>query len=132
MKGEIRHICIAEDDPDDYDFFSNTLKEINSKIKLTWFQTCEDLLTYLKTEKDLPCLIVLDMNMPKMDGQTCLVSIKKELNLLNIPIIIFSTAGHPHIIREAIQAGAHKYLFKPSSLEEFKKIVCEILATPVR
>jgi CheY-like chemotaxis protein len=131
MKGEIRHICIAEDDPDDYELFSSILKETNSNIKLTWFQTCEDLLDYLKTNKELPCLIVLDMNMPRMDGQTCLISLKKELNLLNTPVIIFSTAAQPETIRMAFEAGAYKYLLKPYSVEEFRKIVSEILATPL-
>lgn len=131
MKGEIRHICIAEDDPDDFYFFSNALKEINDNIKLTWFQNGEDLLEYLKADKDPPCLIVLDMNMPKIDGQSCLVSIKKELNLPNIPVIIFSTAGQPSTIEMAYQAGANKYLLKPYSLEEFRKTVHEILATPI-
>ena len=131
MKGEIRHICIAEDDPDDYYFFSKVLKEINSHIKLTWFQKCEDLLEFLKTDKDLPCLIVLDMNMPKMDGQTCLVSIKKDLSLHNTPVIIFSTAGQPATMNKARQAGAHNYFLKPHSLEEFRKIVCQILDTPI-
>jgi CheY-like chemotaxis protein len=131
MKGEIRHICMAEDDPDDYYLFSKILREINSHIKLTWFQTCEDLLQFLRTENDLPCLIVLDMNLPKMDGQTCLVKIKKELNLNNTPVVIFSTAGQHAKIKMAIQAGAHKYLLKPHSLQEFRNIVREILATPL-
>ena len=131
MKGEIRHICIAEDDPDDYYLFSKILKEINSQIKLSWFQTCEDLLAYLKTDHDLPCLIVLDMNMPKIDGQTCLVSIKKDLKLYNTPVIIFSKAGQPSTMNKARQAGAHNYILKPYSLEEFRKIVGQILATPL-
>jgi CheY-like chemotaxis protein len=68
MQERIKHICLAEDDPDDYYIFSNILHEINAAIKLTWFQTCEYLLEYLKAGSDLPCIIVLDMNMPKMDG----------------------------------------------------------------
>ncbi|MBO9204942.1 MULTISPECIES: response regulator [Niastella] len=132
MKGGIQHICLAEDDPDDYLFFSETLKEINSAIKLTWFQTCEELLTFLKTGSELPCLIVLDMNMPKMDGQTCLVSIKKELELSHIPVIILSTAGHLTTINTAYQAGAFKYYHKPGSIDEFRKIITEILTTPIQ
>jgi len=131
MKGEIRHICMAEDDPDDYYFFSKILNEINGNVKLSWFQTCEDLLLFLKTGSDLPCLIVLDMNMPKMGGQNCLVTIKKELELHHIPVIIFSTAGQPATIKMAIQAGAHKYILKPFSLAEFRDIIQEILATPL-
>ena len=110
MKSQIRHICIAEDDPDDYELFSGILKEINDNIRLTWFQTCEDLLEYLKTNKELPCLIVLDMNMPKMDGQTCLISLKKELNLLNTPVIIFSTAAQ-RLPSEWLLKPAHTNIF---------------------
>lgn len=131
MKTEVRHICIAEDDPDDYYLFEKILKEINSEVKLTWFQTCEDLLNFLRSNTELPCLIVLDMNMPKMDGQNCLVSIKNELKLHATPVIIFSTSGLPHTIKLAHQSGAYKYLLKPHSLEEFREIVREILATPL-
>jgi CheY-like chemotaxis protein len=131
MKGGIQHICLAEDDPDDYYFFSDILKEINNAIKLTWFQTCEDLLEFLRTGGGFPCLIVLDMNMPKMDGQTCLMSIKKELELCHIPVIILSTAGQPSTINRAYQAGAYKYYHKPSSIDELRKVVSEILATPI-
>lgn len=131
MKGEIRHICMAEDDPDDYYFFSKVLNEINSNVKLSWFQSCEDLLQFLKADSGLPSLIVLDMNMPKMNGQNCLVTIKQELQLHHIPVIIFSTAGQPAIIKMAIQAGALKYILKPFSLAEFKEVIHEILATPL-
>ena len=94
MNGEdIRHICLVEDDPDDYYFFAKVLREVNDDIKLTWFQTSERLLEFLKTGSDLPSLVVLDMNMPKMNGQECLEVIKKENNLKHIPVIIFSTAG---------------------------------------
>ncbi|AEV99629.1 hypothetical protein A4D02_27770 [Niastella koreensis] len=101
MKEGIKHICLTEDDPDDYYFFSEVLDELNGDVKLTWFQTCEDLLEYLKAGDNLPCLIVLDLNMPKMDGQTCLVSIKEELALHHIPVIILSTAGYPTTIDQA-------------------------------
>ncbi|AEV98204.1 hypothetical protein A4D02_35245 [Niastella koreensis] len=131
MKVGVQHICLAEDDPDDYFFFSEILREINSEVKLSWFQTCEALLNFLKTGNDVPCLIVLDMNMPKMDGQTCLVSIKKELELHHVPVIILSTAGHPTTINTAYQAGAFKYYHKPGSIEQFRKIISEILATPI-
>lgn len=122
---------MAEDDPDDYYFFSKILHEVNNDVKLTWFQTCEDLLQFLRTDSNLPCLIVLDMNMPKMSGHDCLTTIKKELQLDHIPVIIFSTAGQPATIKMATQAGAHKYILKPFSLAEFRDVMRDILATPV-
>lgn len=121
------HICLAEDDPDDYFIFSHTLGEINKSIKLSWFTTCEDLLEYLKRGNELPDIIVLDMNMPKMDGQTCLTTIKKEANLLHIPVAILSTGNNPTSIQAAHDGGAIKYFVKPHSLTDFKNIVLEIL-----
>jgi len=128
---EIKHICMAEDDPDDHYFFSKILYEINENVKLTWFQTCEDLLQYLKTGSDLPSLIVLDMNLPQMGGQACLTTIKNIPELHHIPVIMFSTAGQPATFRMAAQAGAHKYILKPFSLAEFRDIIREMLAIPL-
>jgi CheY-like chemotaxis protein len=129
MKRKIRHICLAEDDPDDHYLFLDVLNEIDNNIQLSWFQTCEDLLQFLKSTNDLPCLIVMDMNMPKMSGQNCLLSIKNELNLHHIPVIIFSTATEPSLIDSTKKAGAYKYIVKPFSLNEFRNIVREILET---
>ena len=131
MKGEIRHICLVEDDPDDYYFFAKILREVNSNTQLTWFQTCERLLEFLKTGNDLPSLIVLDMNMPKMSGQECLEIIKKDPALKQIPVIIFSTAGESKTFNLAYEAGAHKYLLKPFAVEDFRKVIREMLETPL-
>jgi CheY-like chemotaxis protein len=130
MNEKILHICIAEDDPDDYYLFSRFMKEIDKNVKLTWFKTCEDLLDFLKTGSDLPNLIVLDMNMPKMDGQACLSTIKGKLSLQDIPVIIFSTAGEPTTIKTAYASGALKYYLKPHSIEDYRKIIRQILDVP--
>lgn len=131
MEKTIRHICMAEDDLDDHYMFSTFLQEIDFTIKLTWFQTCELLLEYLKAGSDLPDLIMLDINMPKMDGYTCLQTIKKELNLTHIPVIFLSTANNPSAKNAAYNAGAFKYYGKPFSLVEYRQLINEILATPL-
>lgn len=131
MKREIRHICLVEDDPDDYYLFEKILREVNNTIKLTWFQTSERLLVFLKTGSDLPSLIVLDMNMPKMSGLECLEVIKKEPTLTHIPVIIFSTAGVSKTFNLAYEAGAHKYLLKPFGVDDLRKIIREMLDIPL-
>lgn len=131
MKKLVHHICMAEDDPDDYHIFSDFLHQIDSTIKLTWFQTCEGLLEFLRTSSDLPDLILLDLNMPKMDGHTCLVTIKKELTFFHIPVMILSTTNQPTTVNRALQAGAFKYYQKPYSLDEYRRIIKEMLETPL-
>jgi CheY-like chemotaxis protein len=128
MSSMKKHICLAEDDPDDYYFFSRTLEEIDKSIKLTWFTTGEKLLQFLKVGIELPDIIVLDMNMPKMDGQACLISIKSEAYLHHIPVVILSTSDCPKTIQTAYEGGAFRYFVKPHTLDEFRKIIQEILA----
>jgi CheY-like chemotaxis protein len=128
MAKHIQHICMAEDDPDDYYIFKKVLNEVNSAIKLTWFQHGEHLLEFLKTGNDLPELILLDVNMPKMDGHTCLVTIKRDLSMLDIPVIMFSTEISSSSISKASEAGALNYYQKPFSLDEYRIVINEMLA----
>ncbi|SEP35917.1 Response regulator receiver domain-containing protein [Niastella yeongjuensis] len=127
MSSMKRHICLAEDDQDDYYLFSRILGEISDSNKLTWFKTGEDLLQYLKTGNELPDIIVLDMNMPKIDGPTCLRILKKEVYWCHIPVAILSTGDSPTAIKTAYEDGAHRYFVKPFTIEEFRKIIQEIL-----
>lgn len=125
---ERKHICLAEDDPDDHYLFSRVLQEVDETNKLTWFKTCDDLLQYLRTSNEQPDVIVLDMNMPKIDGQTCLRSLKAEADLLHIPVIILSTGNSPTSIKKAYESGALKYYVKPYSIEGYRKIILEIIS----
>ena len=127
MSSAKKHICMAEDDADDYYFFSRILEEIDKSVKLTWFVSCESLLEYLKTGNDLPDVIVLDMNMPKINGQVCLTTIKSEALLHHIPVAILSTADCPKGIKTAYEGGAFRYFVKPRNLDGFRKIIQEIL-----
>jgi CheY-like chemotaxis protein len=129
MAKNIQHICMAEDDPDDYYIFKKVLNEVNGAIKLTWFQHGEHLLEFLKTGNDLPELILLDVNMPKMDGYTCLVTIKTDLSILHIPVIMFSTEISSASIIKASEAGALNYYQKPFSLDEYRIVINEMLSS---
>ena len=78
MSRTVHHICMADDDLDDYQLFKAALNEVNPSVKLTYFSSCDSLLDYLHTTDSLPDLIVLDINMPGTNGYNCLVSIKAE------------------------------------------------------
>jgi CheY-like chemotaxis protein len=131
MQGNVKHICLADDDPDDYYLFSRTLREVNDSVAFTWCNTCEKLLQFLETHTPLPDLILLDWNMPVTDGATCLKKIKEEAALRHIPVIIFSTASTPSSVETALENGALRYLVKPFSIAGLKDVIIDILKTPM-
>jgi CheY-like chemotaxis protein len=131
MLKPVQKICMADDDPDDCYLFETALQEVNASVTFTFFNTCDNLLAYLRTSDALPDLIVLDMNMPGNDGYQCLATIKKEARLLHIPVIIYSTSSMPAIVKKAEEYGAHQYLIKPSSMELIKNLIRELLAVPL-
>ncbi|MEO7768846.1 MAG: response regulator [Ferruginibacter sp.] len=115
---------IVDDDPDDRYFFCEILKGINaSLICLTAFDG-EDALLQCAIMKPLPDFIFLDLNMPRMDGRECLVELKKDPRLKNIPVIIFSTSSTQKDIDETRKLGAAYFITKPT---DFKEIQNEII-----
>ena len=129
MKKKIEHIYFADDDADDYFLFSTTLQEIDNSIRISYFRHCDDLLRGL--ESDMPDVIVLDLNMPGNDGQKCLTYLKREADLLHIPVVMYSTSSHLEAIKKAYENGAHKYIVKPNSVEKLRDIVTEIISIEV-
>jgi CheY-like chemotaxis protein len=128
MKNTVRHICLADDDSDDYLLFSSSLEDIDKTVQFTWCSTGEKLLNFLKTTAELPDLILLDLNMPTMDGPTCLRQLKADPVFRHVPVVMFSTASSPAIIKEVEEQGALKYILKPHSIAGYKAIINELLA----
>ena len=127
MARTVHHICMADDDMDDYYLFKTALYEVNESVKLTYFGSCDSLLDYLKTSNNLPDLIVLDINMPGTDGYNCLIAIKNDSKIADIPVIFYSTSSEPVLIQNAYDSGARQYIVKPYSIELLKEYIRELL-----
>ena len=80
----------------------------------------------LKDEK-LPDLILLDINMPLMNGQETLLQIKSNKKLSVIPVVIFSTSKYDSDIKVCYELGASSYLVKPASVSDFEKTLNSLL-----
>lgn len=65
-----------------------------------------------------PNLIVLDLNMPIMNGILTLQKLKEDSRFRNIPVIIYSTSVNPFEHEKCMQLGAHSYITKPFTIEE--------------
>jgi len=83
-------ILAVDDDKDDLDLFCEILKRIDQNIKCFYADSCDEAIKILKDNK--PDVIFLDINMPRMNGKECLLHVKTQDHLKQIPVVIYSTA----------------------------------------
>lgn len=118
------NILIADDDKDDQQFFSMALEALNIPIRLTTVVDGEKLMAYLSENMEqLPDVIFLDLNMPRKNGFECLLEIKLNQKLNQVPVIIFSTSFEQEMVNMLYKNGAKYYIRKPSEFLQFKKII---------
>jgi CheY-like chemotaxis protein len=88
-------VCL-DDDPDDRELLNNAIKDVDSSFKVINGDNGIKgmyILEQLKQIGQKPCLIILDLNMPLMDGEQTLAEIKKDPVLGNIPVVVFTTSS---------------------------------------
>jgi DNA-binding response OmpR family regulator len=121
-------VLLIDDDRDDNEFFIETLQEIDSSITCTAFFDGEQALRQLKNNgSDVPDLIILDTNMPKLNGKQILAELKRMPNVKQIPVVMYSTFFSERDNIELTNLGAMHYLAKPSKFEEFRSTLQELL-----
>jgi len=126
MKG--KNIYLAEDDSDDIKWFQDVMEEICSEGAVTVFYNGEELLERLKdTTIPLPDMILLDINMPVMNGFECLKNIRSGLNLKDVPVVILTTSSSRTTIEITYKLGANYFIKKPSNYIDLKKMLQSVL-----
>ena len=112
-------IFFADDDQDDQELFINALQQIDESFTcITASNGEETLQKLLDTTCQLPEIIFLDLNMPKMNGKQCLIKIKENKTLRHIPVIMYSTTANKKEMEETNQLGAAFFFQKPNSFDE--------------
>ena len=120
-------ILLIEDDPDHAGLIINVLKKGNIKKEIVLLKDGEETIEYFQ-KFDLEgnyeiCsqidLIILDLNLPKVNGIDVLKFIKNNANFSSIPIIILSTSPDQETIDGAFKNGANGYIIKPDSYDAF-------------
>ena len=128
ISGKQIRIVLADDDNDDRELFKEAVEEAALNINLDFAEDGRCLLNLLNNEKHIPDLIFLDLNMPHKNGMECLAEIRKNINLKNVPVIIYSTSSSIKDIDESYNLGANLYVKKPSSFNELKTITGKVLS----
>lgn len=124
------NIVYVDDDEEDRSFFVEALAEINDQVQLTVFENGYQLIDFLRTinsHHQLPCSIICDMHMPVLNGADLVRLLKEEPRWAGIPTIIFSTSSGLPDPAKAIDPKLISFLSKPSTFEELKAAVLQIL-----
>jgi CheY-like chemotaxis protein len=117
-----RIVLCVDDDPDDRELIRNAIFKVDPSFSVACATNGKEALQYLTRakENELPCLIILDMNMPVMDGKQTLVEIKKDKKLSQVPIVVFTTSSHPADLNFCRQHGV-ELVTKPANFKQITR-----------
>lgn len=129
--GSPLQVLLVEDSPGDVRLTIETFRELSSDIELHVAVDGTEAMTFLRQESDKadaprPDLILLDLNLPRMDGREVLAQIKGDPHLKTIPTVILTTSAAEADILKSYQLQANAYLNKPVRLDDFEVLVKSI------
>jgi CheY-like chemotaxis protein len=128
----MQNIYLIDDDMDDIELFREALEEVNPSISLQYANDGYEAVRNLTERKDaLPDLIFLDISMPTFSGLQCLASFKKDEQLKDLPVIMYTTSSQEREIRAARELGASAFVTKPNDFKVLKRLLALVLDTPV-
>ncbi|GAB2638335.1 response regulator [Emticicia sediminis] len=112
-------ILICDDDEDDLYLVKSVFNDTKFSNQIVYLKNGVELLDYLQnqTNETAVGLVLLDLNMPKMDGREALKMIKSNPEFRRIPVIILTTSNSPQDIHQCYELGANCFITKPSSYE---------------
>jgi len=124
-------VLLVEDNPDDVLITKRAWEKGSISNTLIDLSDGEQALKFLRkqgkySDVPTPCLILLDLKMPRVDGFAVLETMKSDNSLKNIPVLILTSSEREQDIERANKLGCEKYIVKPVSFEGFLKEVAEI------
>jgi CheY-like chemotaxis protein len=123
-------ILLVEDNPHDVEITVRALKKGEIKNELVVAKDGQEALDILfsneKADKLQPGLILLDLNLPKVNGLEVLRELKADPNLRRVPVIILTASTHEEDIVRSYDLGVNTFISKPVEFEEFIRVVTMI------
>jgi CheY-like chemotaxis protein len=132
MKGQAKpvrsfDVILADDDAEDRLFFLEAFKDLNLSLGVNTVNDGAALLEYLNDIEHIPQIIFLDLNMPKVDGLTCLKEIRSNPRYKDVCIVIYSTSSNEDEIENCLVIGANFYIKKPSDFDKLKSMLYKVI-----
>jgi CheY-like chemotaxis protein len=130
----VRAILLVEDNPADVYLIRTAVEECGAHIHLSVIPNGRDALAFLREEgayalEPSPTLILLDLNLPKLDGYAVLTELRHLPAYQTIPIVIFSAARKDLEEGRCLQLGANEYVQKPADFDGFIATIHALVST---
>jgi CheY-like chemotaxis protein len=130
-----RTLLVVDDDADDFFLVQSTLKDRRDDVDLRLVEDGEEMMDYLHkrgrfetaTSSPRPFLILLDLNMPRMNGKEALRAIKSDPSLRDIPVVVFTTSNDTDDILSTYRLGANSFIVKPTSFDRFEAVLASLM-----
>jgi CheY-like chemotaxis protein len=124
-----RIILCVDDDPDDQLMVRETIHIIEPHARIVTASNGQEGIDYLMnaTAEELPCLIIMDINMPFLDGKETIVRLRKESKLATIPVVMFTTSSSK-LDKTFFEQYNIPFLTKPISQSELHILVSKMLS----
>lgn len=117
-------IMLVEDDKVDAMTVRRALKEINVTNEILIAENGEEALDVLeRIGEQLPCIILLDLNMPRMNGLEFLKIVKQNEKFKRVPVIVLTTSGEEKDKMQSFELGIAGYMMKPVDYKQFVEVI---------
>jgi CheY-like chemotaxis protein len=125
------NVLLVEDNPGDVRLTKEAFRDADPTVRISVAADGVEAMAILRREAPhaaaaRPDIILLDLNLPKMDGREFLAHVKQDRDLKMIPTIILTTSDAEADIVKSYQLGANCYLIKPVQLEAFESLVTSL------
>jgi len=124
-------VLLVEDNPADADLMRETIEASKLRLDLSTVKDGVEAIQYLRGEGPFanakrPDLILLDLNLPRMNGRQVLASVKSDADLRGIPVVVLTSSSAEQDIVQSYNLGANCYVIKPVDLKAFQAIVKQV------
>ena len=122
-----KEILLVEDNPDDVELTRIAFDEAKVANRLTVVRDGAEALDYLfargayagRDPDDLPSIVLLDLNLPRVDGREVLQAIREDPHTRSLPVVVLTTSTEPFDLESAYALGVNSYIQKPVDFERF-------------
>ena len=129
-----KEILLVEDNPDDVELTRLAFEEAQVANRMIVAKDGAEALDYLfargahagRNPAELPSIVLLDLNLPKLDGREVLQAIRAEPATRDLPVVVLTTSAEPFDVEASYTLGVNSYIQKPVDFEQFVSAVRQV------